>query len=106
MSRLAVPHLRHERQLLRDGARLVAGMDEVGRKAAEILTTLRNTLQAKDYPWGHDDYGDKFVKGDSGYEKSAQNLLAGGDNMAGSAAAFSTGMSSAAKKMDTMDSGA
>lgn len=27
----AVPHLRHERQLLRDGARLVAGMDEVGR---------------------------------------------------------------------------
>ncbi len=26
-----VPHLRHERALLRDGARLVAGMDEVGR---------------------------------------------------------------------------
>ena len=25
------PHLRHERALLRDGARLVAGMDEVGR---------------------------------------------------------------------------
>lgn len=31
MSPLVVPHLRHERQLLRDGARLVAGMDEVGR---------------------------------------------------------------------------
>jgi ribonuclease HII len=31
MSPVAVPHLRHERQLLRDGARLVAGMDEVGR---------------------------------------------------------------------------
>lgn len=31
MSPQAVPHLRHERQLLRDGARLVAGMDEVGR---------------------------------------------------------------------------
>ena len=27
----AVPHLRHERLLLRDGARLLAGMDEVGR---------------------------------------------------------------------------
>ncbi|HEY0118647.1 MAG TPA: ribonuclease HII [Cellulomonas sp.] len=27
----AVPHLRNERQLLRDGATLVAGMDEVGR---------------------------------------------------------------------------
>ncbi|MDM7832695.1 ribonuclease HII [Cellulomonas edaphi] len=27
------PHLRHERLLLRDGARLVAGMDEVGRGA-------------------------------------------------------------------------
>lgn len=26
-----VPHLRHERELLRGGARLVAGMDEVGR---------------------------------------------------------------------------
>jgi ribonuclease HII len=26
-----VPHLRHERLLLRDGARLLAGMDEVGR---------------------------------------------------------------------------
>ena len=25
------PHLRHERVLLRDGARLLAGMDEVGR---------------------------------------------------------------------------
>ena len=25
------PHLRHERLLLRDGARLLAGMDEVGR---------------------------------------------------------------------------
>lgn len=31
MSPQAVPHLRHERQLLREGARLVAGMDEVGR---------------------------------------------------------------------------
>ncbi len=31
MSPVAVPHLRHERQLLREGARLVAGMDEVGR---------------------------------------------------------------------------
>ncbi|GEK20745.1 ribonuclease HII [Cellulomonas xylanilytica] len=27
----AAPHLRHERVLLRDGARLLAGMDEVGR---------------------------------------------------------------------------
>ncbi len=31
MSPAVVPHLRHERVLLRDGARLVAGMDEVGR---------------------------------------------------------------------------
>mgnify|MGYP005813097939 CR=1 FL=1 len=31
MSPVVVPHLRTERQLLRDGARLVAGMDEVGR---------------------------------------------------------------------------
>jgi ribonuclease HII len=29
----AVPTLRHERQLLRDGARLVIGCDEVGRGA-------------------------------------------------------------------------
>ncbi|WP_433193042.1 hypothetical protein ACQP1G_30495 [Nocardia sp. CA-107356] len=81
-------------------------MDEVGRKTAEIMSTLRNTLQSKSYPWGHDDYGDKFVTGDKGYGNSSKNLLDGGDNMARSGKKFGDGMSGAADKMDKMDSGA
>ncbi|MEU7144762.1 hypothetical protein ABZ942_35340 [Nocardia sp. NPDC046473] len=79
------------------------GMDELGDKAKDIVTTLKNAIQAQGNPWGHDDYGDKFVKGDKGYAKSEENLLAGGDNMVDSAGRFSKGMSDAAAKMDDMD---
>ncbi|RDI55330.1 hypothetical protein [Nocardia mexicana] len=81
-------------------------MDGVGGETTAIMSTLRNTLQGRGYPWGHDDYGDKFVTGEKGYENSSKNLLTGGDNLTGSAAKFSKGMSGAADKMDKMDSGA
>lgn len=87
---------------LRDAANK---MDEVGRTTHDIVTTLRNTLNANGDPWGHDEYGDKFVKGDKGYGKSHDNLLTGGDNMSDSAAKFGKGMRDAATKMDNMDSG-
>lgn len=78
-------------------------MEEVGRKTGEIIGTLKNTVAAQGYPWGHDDYGDKFVKGDQGYGTSEENLLAGGDNMVGSEHKFSQGMRDAATKIDNMD---
>ncbi|MFI6042537.1 hypothetical protein ACIA8C_12935 [Nocardia sp. NPDC051321] len=95
-----------DRQIRVDTARLRQSadqMDEVGDKAKDIITTLKNAINARDYPWGHDDYGNKFVKGDKGYGKSAENLLTGGDNMVDSAGKFSKGMRDAADKMDNMD---
>ncbi|PXX57622.1 hypothetical protein DFR70_11750 [Nocardia tenerifensis] len=80
-----------------------AKMEDVGKKTTEIMGTLRNNLQSHGFPWGHDDYGDKFTGGDKGYTKSSDNLLTGGDNMADSAAKFSKGMYGAANKMDDMD---
>lgn len=96
-----------ERRVRVDTARLrqaAAKMDDIGGQTDEIITTLRNTLQSTGYPWGHDDYGDKFTKGEKGYTKSEENLLTGGDNMAKSAKKFSTGMYGAATKIDDMDS--
>ncbi|WP_405162047.1 hypothetical protein OG203_37945 [Nocardia sp. NBC_01499] len=78
-------------------------MDAVGHRTSEIIGTLKNNLNAQGKPWGSDDYGDKFAKGDSGYEKSSKNLLTGGDNMIESAGKFSKGMNEAATKMDNMD---
>ncbi|MGF6885532.1 hypothetical protein ABIA39_003926 [Nocardia sp. GAS34] len=95
-----------ERRVRVDTTRLrqAAGqMDDLGRKTGEILGTLKSTIQAQGYPWGHDDYGDKFVNGDQGYGNSEKNLLAGGDNMVGSEGKFSKGMGDAATKMDKMD---
>ncbi|MFI5776856.1 hypothetical protein [Nocardia sp. NPDC051570] len=95
-----------ERRIRVDTTRLRTAadkMEDVGHKTHEIVANLRNILQAKGYPWGHDDYGDKFVNGDKGYLKSNEALLTGGDNMAGSAAQFSKSMRDAATKMDNMD---
>ncbi|MFI7004427.1 hypothetical protein [Nocardia sp. NPDC050175] len=97
-----------ERRIEVDTTRLrgaAAKMEEVGKKTEDIMATLRNNLQAKGFPFGTDDYGDKFTKGDKGYTKSAENLLTGGDNMTDSAKKFSKGMNGAADKMDNMDSG-
>ncbi|MGW4773514.1 hypothetical protein ACWEO2_36450 [Nocardia sp. NPDC004278] len=78
-------------------------MDEVGNKTKDIIDTLKTTVHAQNFPWGHDEYGDKFTKGDKGYTKSEENLLTGGDNMVGSTGKFSKGMRDAADKMDNMD---
>ncbi|MEV6558459.1 hypothetical protein AB0M22_22295 [Nocardia sp. NPDC051756] len=95
-----------ERRIQVDTARLrqaAEQMDEVGTETKEIITNLRNTIQAQGFPWGRDDYGDKFAKGGKGYSTSETNLLAGGDNMADSAGKFATGMRDAADTMDKMD---
>ncbi|ASF07578.1 hypothetical protein NBRGN_021_00100 [Nocardia brasiliensis NBRC 14402] len=94
--------IRVDTALLRQAA---TKMDGVGGKTGDIIATLRNNLNAQGEPWGDDDYGDKFVKGDKGYGTSSKNLLTGGDNMADSAKKFSKGMRDAATKMDDMDGG-
>lgn len=89
-----------------DTARLrqaAAKMEGVGRRTGDIISTLKNTLNAQGEPWGTDDYGDKFTEGDNGYTKSSTNLLTGGDNMTDSAGKFDKGMRDAATKMDDMD---
>ncbi|WP_067895172.1 WXG100 family type VII secretion target [Nocardia vaccinii] len=78
-------------------------MNDVTSRVTTVINTLKNGLNAKGYPWGHDHYGDKFTEGDSGYTTSSKNLLAGGDNMVGSLGKFGTGMTDAAQKMDDMD---
>ncbi|WP_405162031.1 hypothetical protein OG203_37865 [Nocardia sp. NBC_01499] len=96
-----------ERKVQVDSTRLrgaAAKMEEIGHKTKDIMTTLRDNLQNKGNPWGDDDYGNKFTKGDKGYTKSKENLLTGGDNMSDSAIKFSTGMYDAANKIDGMDS--
>ncbi|WP_433663175.1 hypothetical protein ACQPW1_14170 [Nocardia sp. CA-128927] len=96
-----------ERRVQVDTTRLrgaAAKMEAVGNKTHDIMNTLRNTLQGKGYPWGHDDYGDKFANGDKGYTKSSEGLLTGGDNMSESAGKFSSGMYGASNKIDDMDS--
>jgi len=84
--------------------RNAAGTTKDGAGSVEkVVTTLKNTLNVKGYPWGHDSYGNKFTGGDSGYTKSSENLLAGADNMTSSLNQFASGMSAAATKMDDMD---
>jgi hypothetical protein len=78
-------------------------MDDIANSTKDIINSLKTTIQGQGYPWGHDSYGDKFTKGDQGYTNSEENLLAGGDNMVGSAGKFSKGMREAADKMDNMD---
>ncbi|MCM6776082.1 hypothetical protein NDR87_19695 [Nocardia sp. CDC159] len=83
--------------------RAADGMDAVGRTVESILRTLQNTLNAKGSPWGDDDYGHKYAKGESGYERSSENLLTGTGNMVKSLQKFGSGMRQAADKMQTMD---
>ncbi|GAA5063135.1 hypothetical protein [Nocardia callitridis] len=82
----------------------VAGtMINISGRVGEIVWGLKNTLNAKGYPWGHDNYGDKFTEGEEGYSTSSKNLLNGADNMVTSLAQFGNGMGDAANKMDDMD---
>ncbi|MBY8855223.1 hypothetical protein K7711_01895 [Nocardia sp. CA2R105] len=78
-------------------------MNDVTSRVTTIVTTLKNGLNAKGFPWGHDHYGNKFTEGDSGYTNSSKNLVQGADNMVGSLGKFGTGMTDAAQKMDDMD---
>ena len=78
-------------------------MNDVTGRVGSVITTLKNGLNAKGYPWGHDSYGDKFTGGDNGYTKSSKNLLSGSDNMTSSLGQFGSGMDDAATKMDDMD---
>lgn len=95
-----------ERRIQVDTARLrqaAEQMDEVGTETKNIITNLRNMIEAQGFPWGRDDYGNKFTKGGKGYSTSETNLLAGGDNMSESAGKFAKGMRDAADTMDKMD---
>jgi hypothetical protein len=68
-----------------------------------VVANLKNRLNAKGYPWGYDNYGNKFTGGDSGYTKSSKNLLDGADNLHTSLNQFGDGLRDTANKMDNMD---
>lgn len=84
--------------------RAAAGtVDDAAGRVEKVVTDLKNTLNAKGYPWRHDSYGKKFTGGDSGYSKSSQNLLDGADNLYTSLKQLASGMRDTANKMDHMD---
>jgi hypothetical protein len=80
-----------------------AKVDDAAVKVWNAVVQLRNSLNAKGFPFGHDNYGKKFTEGDKGYTTSSGNLVSGAENMTRSLNHFSAGMKDAATKMDTMD---
>ncbi|WP_083913186.1 WXG100 family type VII secretion target [Nocardia concava] len=70
-----------------------------------VLTGLESASDGKGEPWGDDEYGERFAKGDgaNGYVSSRENLTTLVDKLAGKSDSHSTAQQDAAKLHDGTD---
>ncbi|MEC3955034.1 hypothetical protein VMT65_18480 [Nocardia sp. CDC153] len=78
---------------------------QVTDRIRAVLTALENSSDGKGQPWGDDEYGEKFAKGDgaNGYLSSRDNLTTLVDKLAGKSDSHSTTQQDAAKLHDNTD---
>ncbi|GAB0104457.1 hypothetical protein JMUB6875_34310 [Nocardia sp. JMUB6875] len=88
------------------GMRSVAdGLDVLANKITGILNTVSAAADAADGCWGHDEYGDKFADGKSGYIDRSGNLKVTLASKSTLLQNYSTGLTDAAKKFEQTDDG-
>lgn len=86
------------------GMRSVAGgLDDVNAKVVGILNTITAAADAHDGVWGHDEFGDKFADGKSGYNERKPDLLAAIGSKAAMLAQYSKGLQDAATKFENTE---
>nr|WP_281279236.1 type VII secretion target [Nocardia yunnanensis] len=86
------------------GMRSVAdGLDSMSAKITGILDTVKAAAEAHDGCWGHDEYGDKFADGQSGYNARNPDLQKAIQSKATMLEQYSKGLRDAATKFDNTE---
>ncbi|MFE2958719.1 WXG100 family type VII secretion target [Nocardia tengchongensis] len=86
------------------GMRSVAGgLDDVNTKVTGILNAITAAAEAHEGVWGHDEFGDKFADGESGYDARKPALLTALGSKTTLLGQYSKGLRDAATKFENME---
>ncbi|MEU1206799.1 hypothetical protein [Nocardia sp. NPDC005825] len=86
------------------GMRSVAGgLDDVNTKVTGILNAITAAADAHEGVWGHDEFGDQFAEGESGYDARKPGLLAALGSKTTLLGQYSKGLRDAATKFENME---
>lgn len=81
------------------------GLDDVAGQITGILNTVKTAAAAHDGCWGHDEFGDRFADGGSGYNERNPDLQTVLGSKVTLLQSYSKGLRDGATKFENTDQG-